>query len=134
MEMKIRDILRRLREDGWMENRHIGSHKRFIHPGRPGKQVTVPIHGSGTVRADVLASIMRRAGWEMRYPVVIERASTNYCAYSPDVDGCVSIGDTVEETMRNFAEALKLHLDGLREQGYPIPQPSTAVDYVEVAA
>ena len=104
-------------------------------PAGRAKQVTVPIHGSsGTVRGEVLASIMRRAGWEMRYPVVIERASTNYCAYSPDVDGCVSIGDTVEETMRNFAEALKLHLDGLREQGYPILQPSTAVDYVEVAA
>jgi len=70
----------------------------------------------------------------IKYSVVIERASTNYCAYSPDVDGCISVGDTVDETRRNFAEALKLHLDGLRERGYPVPEPTATVDYVEIAA
>ena len=70
----------------------------------------------------------------MRYSVVIERASTSYCAYSPDVDGGVPIGDTVEETRRNFAEALKLHLQGLKKHGYPIPVPSATVDYIDVAS
>jgi predicted RNase H-like HicB family nuclease len=69
-----------------------------------------------------------------RYPVIIEPTSTGYSAYSPDVPGCVSAGDTEEETRRNFQEALFCHFDALREIGAPIPEPSSSVAYVEVAA
>jgi predicted RNase H-like HicB family nuclease len=70
-------------------------------------------------------------GW---YSVVIEQTSTGYSAYSPDVAGCVAVGDTPEETQQNFQEALTAHLDAMREIGEPIPEPSSSVDYVEVAA
>jgi predicted RNase H-like HicB family nuclease len=69
-----------------------------------------------------------------RYSVIIEQAGTGYSAYSPDVHGCAAVGDTQEETRRNFQEALAEHFEAMREIGEPIPEPQTSVDYVEVAA
>jgi len=69
-----------------------------------------------------------------RYPLVIERSSTGYSAYSPDVAGCAAVGDSEEETRRNFQEALEAHFEAMRESGELIPEPSSSVDYVEVAA
>ena len=69
-----------------------------------------------------------------RYPVVIEPTSTGFSAYSPDVPGCGAVGDTEEETRRNFQEALVEHFNAMREIGAPIPEPQTSVVYVDVAA
>lgn len=69
-----------------------------------------------------------------RYSVIIEQTSTGYSAYSPDVAGCAAVGDTREETRRNFQEALTEHFEAMLEVGEPIPEPSASVDYVEVAA
>ncbi len=69
----------------------------------------------------------------MRYAIVVERAANNYSAYVPDLPGCVATGATMEETEQLIREAVELHLTGLREDGLPIPQPSSQVDYVEVA-
>jgi predicted RNase H-like HicB family nuclease len=69
----------------------------------------------------------------MRYAIVVERAVNNYSAYVPDLPGCVATGVTMEETEQLIREAIELHLTGLREDGLPIPQPSSQVDYVEVA-
>ncbi|MGI8905050.1 MAG: type II toxin-antitoxin system HicB family antitoxin [Candidatus Sumerlaeaceae bacterium] len=70
----------------------------------------------------------------MRYAVVIEKAGKNYSAYVPDLPGCVTAADTIEETEREIRSAIKMHLQGLREDGLPIPQPSSRVEYVNVAA
>ena len=70
----------------------------------------------------------------MRYAVVIEKADGNYSAYVPDLPGCVATGPTVEETEHAIREAIEFHLAGLREDGAPIPEPSSHVDYVEVVA
>jgi predicted RNase H-like HicB family nuclease len=70
----------------------------------------------------------------MKYAVVIERAPHNYAAYVPDLPGCVTTGATVEETEHNIREAIEFHLEGMREDGLPIPQPQTAVAEVEVGA
>jgi len=69
-----------------------------------------------------------------RYPVIIEPTATGYSVYSPDVSGCVAVGDTEEETRRNFQDALIEHFQVMLEVGEPIPEPHTSVDYVEVAA
>lgn len=69
-----------------------------------------------------------------RYPLVIERTGTGFSAYSPDVPGCAAVGDTEDETRRNFQEALAAHFEAMREVGEPLPEPSSSVDYVEVAA
>ena len=69
-----------------------------------------------------------------RYPVVIERTSTGFSAYSPDVPGCAAVGHTEEETRLSFQDALEFHFEGMKLVGEPIPEPSSYVGYVEVAA
>ena len=68
-----------------------------------------------------------------RYLIVIENAGTNYSAYSPDLPGCVTTGKTVEETRKHMEAAIEFHLDGLREDGLPVPPPSSVGEYVEVS-
>lgn len=66
------------------------------------------------------------------YPILIERTSTDYSAFSPDVPGCAAIGDTPEETRQNFHDALAAHLKAVREIGEPIPEPCVSVGYVDI--
>jgi predicted RNase H-like HicB family nuclease len=68
----------------------------------------------------------------MRYAVIIEWADTNYSAYVPDLPGCISTGRTVEEVIRNIQEALALHLEGMRADGDPIPEPKTFATMIVV--
>lgn len=69
-----------------------------------------------------------------RYLVIVENAGNNYSAYAPDVPGCASVGDTIEETLKNFREALQLHLEGTFADGDPAPYPySVHSGFVEVA-
>ena len=68
----------------------------------------------------------------MPYAVVIEKGERNYSAYVPDLPGCVSIGDTLDEVRAEIREAIEFHLDGIREDGLPIPPPSTWAEYVEI--
>lgn len=70
----------------------------------------------------------------MRYAVVIERTEHNYSAYVPDLPGCVATAETLSEAEREIREAIAFHLDGLREDGISAPQPSSVVEYFEVAA
>jgi len=70
----------------------------------------------------------------MRYAIVIEKAENNYAVYVPDLPGCVATGQTIEETEQQIREAIDLHLRGMREDGLSIPEPSSSVDYVEIAA
>ena len=70
----------------------------------------------------------------MRYAIVIEKAENNYSAYVPDLPGCVATGATVAEVESQIREAIEFHLEGLREDGSPIPPPESRVEYVDVAA
>ncbi len=69
-----------------------------------------------------------------QYLVVMERTTTGYGVYVPDLPGCVSTGPTKAQAERNAREAMKLHLEGLREEGQPIPEPSSTAAFVTVAA
>lgn len=69
----------------------------------------------------------------MRYAMIIEAGEQNYSAYLPDLPGCVATGRTLEEVRQRMREAIELHLAGMREDGLPIPQPTTLADYVEAA-
>jgi len=69
----------------------------------------------------------------MRYAIVIEKAASNYSAYVPDLPGCVATGLTIEEAEQQIREAIAFHLEGLREDGLPVPHPQSQVDYIEVA-
>ncbi len=70
----------------------------------------------------------------MRYAIVLEKGTNNYSAYVPDLPGCVATGLTVEETEREIREAIEFHIEGLIEDGLPIPQPASIVEYLEIAA
>lgn len=67
----------------------------------------------------------------MRYAIVIEKAENNYSAYVPDLPGCVATGSTIQETEDQIREAIQFHIDGLKQDGIPIPQPTTICEYVE---
>ena len=69
----------------------------------------------------------------MRYVMIIETGKSNYSAYLPDLPGCIATGKTLEEVRQRMREAIELHLAGMREDGLPIPKPTSLVDYVEAA-
>jgi len=64
------------------------------------------------------------------YAVVIENAGENYSVYVPDLPGCIAVGDTIEEAEQEILEAIQFHIDGLKEDGLPIPPPQAVVEYV----
>jgi predicted RNase H-like HicB family nuclease len=68
----------------------------------------------------------------MRFLIVVEQTTTGYSAYSPDLPGCIATGGTREEVEKEMAEAIEFHLDGLREEGSPVPIPRTYSTYLEV--
>ena len=68
-----------------------------------------------------------------KYAIVVERAKRNYAAYVPDLPGCVATGATVEEAEELLRQAIEVHIAGLREDGLPVPAPSSVVDYLEVS-
>ena len=70
----------------------------------------------------------------MRHAIVIERAEGNFSAYVPDLPGCVATGATVEGVEAEIREAIAFHVEGLREDGLPVPPGASQVEYVEVAA
>ena len=70
----------------------------------------------------------------MRYLVVVEKGPSSFGAHVPDLPGCVAVGETKEEVLSLIREAIEFQLEGMREDRTPIPQPSSQVEYVEVAA
>jgi predicted RNase H-like HicB family nuclease len=66
-----------------------------------------------------------------RYLIIIEKASGNYSAFSPDMPGCIATGPTQEAAESEMRSAIQMHLEGLKEDGLPIPAPSASIGYVE---
>jgi predicted RNase H-like HicB family nuclease len=67
----------------------------------------------------------------MRYVVIIERGNNNYSAYVPDLPGCVATGATPQETLTEIEAAIHFHIEGLKADGLPIPEPNSTAEYVE---
>lgn len=70
----------------------------------------------------------------MRYLVVVEKGPTSYGAHVPDLPGCIAAGETKEEALALIREAIELHLEDLKNEGQPIPPPSSTGEVVEVRA
>lgn len=70
----------------------------------------------------------------MRYMVVIERGETSWGAHVPDLPGCVAVGETRAEVLQLIREAIGFHIDGLKEDGLPVPSPSSEGEFVDVGA
>ncbi|MBW4603685.1 MAG: type II toxin-antitoxin system HicB family antitoxin [Calothrix sp. FI2-JRJ7] len=71
---------------------------------------------------------------KLQYMVIIEKGKTSYGAYVPDLPGCVAVSETKEEVLELIKEAIELHLEGLQEDGQPIPEPCSTGEFVEVQA
>ena len=70
----------------------------------------------------------------MKYAVVVEQGETSFGAHVPDLPGCVAVAETREEVLKLIQEAIEFHLEGLREDGQPVPLPSSSIEFVEVKA
>ena len=68
---------------------------------------------------------------ENKYLIVIEQTENNLSAFSPDLPGCVATGSTHTEIEEKMRDAIRMHLDGMREDGIPIPKPSSVAEYIE---
>ena len=68
----------------------------------------------------------------MRYMVVVEHSETSWGAHAPDLPGCVAVGETREEVLRLIREAIEFHIDGLKQDGLPVPAPTSEGEFVEV--
>jgi predicted RNase H-like HicB family nuclease len=71
---------------------------------------------------------------DMRYAVIVEEGETSFGAYVPDLPGCIAAAETRSEVLRLIEEAIEFHVDGLRQDGQPIPEPSSSIEYVDVRA
>ena len=69
----------------------------------------------------------------MRYLVIVERGPTSFGAYVPDLPGCVAAGETKEEVLALIHEAIEFHIEGLKEDGLPIPAPASDSELVDIA-
>ncbi len=107
MPTKVREAIRLLEEDGWFEVKSKGS-RQYPEAGRTQEMS------------------------EYRFLVVIESAGQNFSAYSPDLTGCVATGATREEAEANMYEAIRIHIEGLKEDGLPIPSSTSIAEYVVV--
>jgi predicted RNase H-like HicB family nuclease len=70
----------------------------------------------------------------MEYLVVVEKGSSSYGAYVPDLPGCVAVGGTRREVLKLIRDAVKLHIEALRESGHSVPEPTSKSDVVRVRA
>jgi predicted RNase H-like HicB family nuclease len=70
----------------------------------------------------------------MKYAVIIEAGERNYSAYVPDLPGCIATGQTLKEVKQVMRKAIAFHIEGLREEGLPVPEPTTLAEYVEAEA
>ena len=70
----------------------------------------------------------------MRYAVIVEEGESSFGAHVPDLPGCVAVAETKEQVLELIQEAIEFHIEGLREDNQPIPQPSSSVEYVDVRA
>ena len=124
-----------------------GSHGKFRHPEKPGA-ITVPWHQGRDLPVGIFISILKQAGIDrddekkngektanvLEYVMVIEKEGEVYWAHFPDLPGCFTDGETLEELHKNAREAVDLHIESLRESGQPLPEPGTRTAKVAVKA
>jgi predicted RNase H-like HicB family nuclease len=130
----VGEVRKRLFAEGWYRlPRKATSHEQYKHPYKPGK--------GDVVRKGLRSRSARRVeGYSKagrmvmsRYAVVIEKTPTGFSAYVPDLPGCIGTGQTVAEIEERMLKGIELHLTAMREDGDPIPEPTTLVRELEIA-
>ena len=132
--MKVRDLVKLLERDGWYWVRTKGSHHQYkLNEGWHRHGSRKPGQGHGRWNTEQYSEASGSQTMK-KYLIIVEKTDTGYSAFSPDIPGCGSVGDTKEEVERNIQEAIEFHLEGMREEGYSIPEPSSYSSYVDIAA
>jgi predicted RNase H-like HicB family nuclease/predicted RNA binding protein YcfA (HicA-like mRNA interferase family) len=138
--MKVGELIRLLEEDGWRLVRTRGSHRQYKNANKP-DAVTVAgkpslVCAARHVERDTEAGRPEegRERRMMRYMVVVERGETSWGAHVPDLPGCVAVGETRAEVLELIREAIEFHIAGLRQDGQPVPAPSSEGEIVEIGA
>lgn len=127
--MKVKVVVRHLKDYGWVLVRRKGRLRQSKHPYRK-ELVTVPGKPGDELAPGTVSSIFKQAGWKkgttVKYAVVTEKAPSNYSAYVPDLPGCVATGATVQEAEAEIQAAMQFHLEGPRREDPAIPIPSSS--------
>jgi predicted RNA binding protein YcfA (HicA-like mRNA interferase family)/predicted RNase H-like HicB family nuclease len=120
--------------DGWVLVATRGGRRQYEHPSKRGR-VTVPGKLSDDLAPGTLNSIRKQAGLRrkaaMRYAVVVEKAGNDCSAYVPDLPGCMASGTTLEEVEAESRDAVRFHIEGLKEGGLDVPEPTGIAEYVD---
>ncbi len=128
---KVRDVIKLVTMDGWRFVGHEGSHRQYKHPTKPGKVNSRASFRRGCAR-DIEQHTQASGPEEMKDAVIYEKTSTGYSAYVPDLPGCIATGRTLEVTKKRMEKAIAMHLDAMRADGDPIPEPTTLADHVKI--
>jgi predicted RNase H-like HicB family nuclease len=131
--VKVRDLLKLIENDGWriVRSEAVTASTSMRSRRDELRSPVTPETMCMLVPSRVFSARLDERETMIKYAIVIEQGE-NLSAYVPDLPGCISTGRTIEEIERNIREAIELHLEGLREDGEPIPDPQTAVAYVEL--
>ena len=135
MPVKVNELIAMIEADGWFRVRQKGSHRQYHHATKPG---TVTVAGKTEHRGSTRNVERAQAGGTeevraaVQYLVVIESGPTSYGAYVPDLPGCVAVGATREEVTTLIHEAIEFHIEGMKEDGQPISEPSSSSARIEV--
>jgi predicted RNA binding protein YcfA (HicA-like mRNA interferase family)/predicted RNase H-like HicB family nuclease len=131
--MKVRDIIKLLERDGWFLKQTRGSHRQYKHPTKAGR-VTLPGHPNDDSSAGYSEQRFQTSRVEsMNYVVIYEKSATGWAAYVPDLPGVVTTGPTRSEVRSLIQQAIEFHLDGLKEDRLPIPEPSAEAEIISVS-
>ena len=128
--MKVRLLIKLIEDDGGYLVRTRGSHRQFKHPTKKGTVTVAGNLGQTSVPARSTAFSGKpdsdgEVNKTMEYVVIFEEGKNNCSAYVPDLPGCIAAGNTIAEVRTLIAEAIAFHIEGLREDGDVIPQPSS---------
>lgn len=135
--MKVRKVIKLLEEDGWRMDRQRGGHRIFRHPEKPASVTVAGRRGTdesgGYVGEHPSSGGPARMEAVSEYAVIYECGETSWGAWVPDLAGCVAVGDTSEEVAELIGEAIRLHIESLREHGDPVPPPVSSAATVAVS-
>ena len=136
--MKFHELIRLIEDDGWQMVAQRGSHQQFEHPSKPGKVTVAGKPGADVPKgtaANTSTGRTTEAEPMSEYLVVIEHEGESWGAYCPDLPGVGVVGESQDEVEQLIREAISFHLDGLRQAGQPIPEPTAVgTTLVEVPA
>ena len=129
--------MRQIEADGWRHVRTTGSHRHFKHSSKPNvvnsSRAFQRRRANWYSKVDIESCGIGEEAMKRKYAVLFEQAENHWAAYVPDLPGCITTGQTLEQTELNIQEAIQGHLQTMRDLGYPIPPATSVAREVEIS-